>query len=535
MCSQGALPFTVSTKMFLPDDRRNRHVIPRWRDSRTTAALGELDSLGQPKAKELLSDPRVSTGVLIARKVTDWSTHRSVSFASDLLATAMSVGAEHPSASDAANFLIGTEAASPAAKAIARRFLGHSGPVGDVLERYSGARSNLTRDLRYLRIHALKERLRDSPRNLLARVDLALEYIALGMAPQALAAMDIAVRLAPNDRFLLRAASRLLVHIGDEETALAILRQSDRSKYDPWLTAAEIAIAGRANKATRLAKIGSQMLSANQFSSFHTTELASALGTLEAESGARKKAARLFRRSLVDPTENVIAQAEWASQRMGFDEFQASWLDFPGSFEARARNDSQTGHFVEAVEETWKWLHDQAFSHTAATFGSYLASVALEDHEQALRFVEAGQTANPHGWLLANNRVFALANLGRLEEAESMWQTIPKNAAEGDRTATLLATKGLLLFKRGFTAAGREFYVTAIDWFVKAGYPKAAALAAIFHAREELSTGDDDSSEAAVQRARALSKDIVSPEIIAAVARLEELLSARRVASSARG
>lgn len=508
--------------MLLPDDGANRHVIPRWRDSRTTAELGELDSL-QPRSTEEKSvdDSRAANAVLVARKEADWLAHRSVSFASDLLATVMSSGTESASALEAADFLIGNAAASPSAKAIARRLLGYSTP-----EIHPTA-GGLTLDRRRERIHALRERLKDGPRNSLARVDLALEYTALGFRQQALAAMEVALRLAPNHRFLLRSASRLLIHVGDPATALDILRQSHRSKHDPWLVAAEIAIAGLAGKESRLAKVGAQLLSGGHFSPLHTTELASALATLEAESGARKRARGLFRQSLVEPTENVVAQAEWASRRLGFDEFQAKWLEVPGSFEARALNNSGTGHLVEAAAETWKWLDDQAFSTTAAIFGSFITSVGLEDYEQSLRFVEAGQRANPHDWLLLNNKAFALANLGELDEAEALWRPISRVSADRRRTATLRATGGLLLYRRGLAGAGRELYRNAVELFEKDGATRAAALAAILHAREELSTGDRDSLDVAVDRARRLSKGITTSEIVINLERLENLLRDR--------
>ena len=44
--------------------------------------------------------------------------------------------------------------------------------------------------------------------------------------------------------------------------------------------------------------------------------LAGALATTEMQAGAAKRAHKLFRSALIDPKENSVAQAEWASSRL---------------------------------------------------------------------------------------------------------------------------------------------------------------------------------------------------------------------------
>jgi tetratricopeptide (TPR) repeat protein len=240
--------------------------------------------------------------------------------------------------------------------------------AGDLLERASDTAETFRPETHRRRIRALKQTLRNSPRNVLPRADLALEYTGLGLLEQALKAMDVALRLAPDDRFILRSAARLLVHVGDSDGALEVLRHSDRTKIDPWLSAAEISIASTADRPSRFAKRAAHIVTGDRFPARQTTELASALATLEASTGAVKKALRLFRRSLVDPTENVVAQATWAAQRLDINELQPQNLDVPGSFEARALTHVKGGDFAVALDATWKWLADQTFSKTAAVF-----------------------------------------------------------------------------------------------------------------------------------------------------------------------
>lgn len=52
------------------------------------------------------------------------------------------------------------------------------------------------------------------------------------------------------------------------------------------------------------------MVESNALAPRHTSELASAIGTLEFEHGNRKGVRRMFDRAMRDPTENTVAQAD---------------------------------------------------------------------------------------------------------------------------------------------------------------------------------------------------------------------------------
>ena len=64
-----------------------------------------------------------------------------------------------------------------------------------------------------------------------------------------------------------------------------LLRKNSRTSYDPWLMAAEIAAAAVAEKTPRFAKIGGLFLVTSDVGPFHTSELASALASLEMNAG----------------------------------------------------------------------------------------------------------------------------------------------------------------------------------------------------------------------------------------------------------
>lgn len=503
---------------------KDRKVIPRWRDSRTSAALGEMDSLS------VRDDKPESPEALVAQKVREWKTHRSVSFASDVVATALSVGLEDADADEAAGFVADHPEAPPIAKAVAKRFLGSDELSAHLLEEVT-LESPLELGERRHRIHRLRKYLIDSPRNVLARADLALEYASLGMAEQALRAMEAAVKLAPDNRFVLRSAARLLVHVGATDEALKLLRESAKTRHDPWLLAAEIATAGVAHRPPRFAKMGLQLLSAEKVSAFHVTELASAVGTLEAESGLRRNARRLFRKSLVEPNENSVAQAKWAAQRLDIDEFEPKFLEVRGSFEARALDRLQTGRLADGVHEAWLWLHDQPFSKTAAVFGSYLASVGLGDNAEAVRFISAAQIANPQDPLLLNNLAFTYGSEGRLEEAKATLALIPESLSD-HLSATVRATHGLVLFRSGEHAAGRGLYLDAVSDLHRLGQKRSSALASLFRAREEILADTSEVDTAMAEAREACGKLRASPEIDAALERVEEVYASTRKSGS---
>ena len=153
----------------------------------------------------------------------------------------------------------------------------------------------------YEQVRILRHLLRTEPRDPIAWVELSRTYAILGLREQAERSMAVALQLAMNNRFVLRSASRLWIYLDDPERAHDIIGRADRTCYDPWLLAAEIAIGSIDKKTPRFVKAARLMLSRGQFSPAHISELASAVATLELASGSIKKSKKLFGRSLEHP------------------------------------------------------------------------------------------------------------------------------------------------------------------------------------------------------------------------------------------
>jgi tetratricopeptide (TPR) repeat protein len=450
-------------------ERKDRKVIPRWRHSSTTAAIGELASAGTPGFA-------IAPG-RIDKQVEDWERNRTAWHAADLVSAAFVQGLREP-AVEAAQFLVREDASlPPSAWRLARRLLEGPEPLsGDLTDPAVVPDAAARQEIR-----GLKSRLRDDPRNAIAWTDLSRYHLTQGHPEKAASAIRIALALSPTNRFVLRAAARFFVHQGDLDRARRILVDSEATQYDPWLVAAEISVSAANGTKPRFAKVGRQLLAGRSFRCFDTTELASALATLELEHGNARLAKKLFHQALETPTENSVAQAEWASNLISGINLDVSSYEVPRNFEARAWHGQETGDWPTALRNAQQWQADQEFSSRPAMMGSYIASVIFENYVLARQIANRGRAANPDEPTLLNNLAFASASAGDLSEAQ-LW--LKHALSTGQPTVALTATHGLVCFRAGLIEEGRALYLKAIE---SAGHgTKQRALAALFLAREEI-------------------------------------------------
>lgn len=439
--------------MTLPLEDRDRNVIPRWRDFRTTVLLRELSGV------EHRDFEFPGTAQSLRSKRSAWLANQSPAFATDLLGAAMVLG-KGAEAEDAAEFLRAAEGASVATREIAAALLGRQPEVMGELALTSipdpgwralgaGVRNSKRKVWRDLR-------------NPIAWTDLALAYATLGLVRRSVEMMERALILAPNNRFVLRSAARLFVHVDDLERAHNVLRDSDRVRSDPWLLAAEIAAANAAGRRSRLLKAGKQLVEAGNLPAFHLGELASAVATVELTSGATKSARKLFRTALREPTENSVAQAGWASRRMTGLELTNRELDVARSYEARAWSAYGGANWELACAEAAKWLTDQPFSSRPAIFGSYIAGVAMDDQPLSEAIARRGLIANPDDFNVLNNLAVALALQDQPIEAEDVFKRIDAAQLTKGEEVVWQATAGLLAFRRNEPDLGERLYRESI-------------------------------------------------------------------------
>lgn len=471
----------------------DRDVIPRWRDPRNTVARGELAPLNTAAGKPVDQSGRLE-------REHDWLAHKTLGFALDLVGTAIVVGISPP-AREAAELVLKAPESSELARALAQRVLGNSEadepdvPLSDPTASEVGAQ-----------IREFRRRLRGDPRNALAWTEMARSYTILGYREQASNAMRVALGLVPNHRYVLRAAARLAVHHGRFENAHSLISRAPRTPSDPWLVAAELATAGPAGVRPRLVKHGRRMMEGGDFSPRSTSELASALGTLEFRAGSDRKARRLIEASLEVPNDNAIAQGEWISRSLPSVDIAPSLLE--ESAEARAMSHGAAMESEQVLRAAWEWHHDQPFASGPGELGSYHASLAGMYTEGAA-IAEAARTANPKEFLLANNLAFCLLNVGEVEKASRALASIDRDALTEREVSTYLATYGLLEFRSGNPEAGRALYQQSIRLDRD---PHHRTIAKIMLASEELRLHSTYAAQL-VQEALAEGKEFETDDI----------------------
>lgn len=476
-----------------------RKVIPRWRDTDSTRRHGELGPVRRYSANPIAADS------CLEKKIRDWREHDSLSFALDLAAASLVVG-NRSAGREAAEFILKRAPDSrPVARSLALRVLGVAMPE-------SKASLHGIDDLNSgERIHALREYLGAHPRNPLRWVDLSREYAVQGFLPKADRAMQVAIGLAPENRFVLRSAARLFLHEDDPESAWHLLREADVTPYDPWLLAAEIATASVAGRNPRHLRAARRMVTNSSCRLLDRSELASALATIELEGGRGKKSRDLFRQSLEEPTENAVAQAAWASKNVsGLGELLDLHLKI--SDEAQARAFSQEGQWGKALTEVMRWMGDQSFSARPPLQGSFIASVAMEDYERAIEIAQLGLKANSGDFGLKNNLTFSLASLGKVDEARTAYSGVVPNSLSLDQQAVWNATTGLIHFRMGEPEKGRLHYLRALELARKVTDRRLLALASLFLARESILVGSADAQDL-LNAARSTAERAPSPEV----------------------
>lgn len=471
---------------------KNRKVIPRLRDFKTTLSLGELRSAVPGAVRNIPPDTSIDD------EIEDWENNRSLSFATDVVGSGFVLGLTDK-IQDAADFILSDEAqATDLQKRIARQAKDPEYSVH--LTTVDEATSDSIDLINHSREQVSKYRgqLRHAPRNPVKLVELSREYATLGSIKKAIRAMDTAVALAPTNRFVLRSATRLYVHAGeidnvheDEiEKAHFILRRAPTLRSDPWLLAAEIAVASLLEKTSRHIKTGLKQIADTNYNPFEVSELASAIATLEMENAGNRQARKLFRQALRKPTENSIAQAEWASHTISSLDIDMREFDVPRNYEALASSFYQKGELDQALTQGKSWILDQPFAISPVLFTGSTASI-LDDFDLSERIYKFGLDANPDNTTLRNNLAYVLATNNLPEEAEKELALIEHSSLRISEKITTTATEGLIKFRKGLHKEGRQLYRSAIKIAQDNNEPGYALRALAFLAREEIIAGTE--------------------------------------------
>jgi hypothetical protein len=450
---------------------KKRLMVPRWRSLALTLRSLELAS---PERRNAASD-RYVLSTQFRRRLEAWRMNPSLVTAAELVETSIVEGEEGEAVPAARSLLLPDFHATPLIKRQAALLLTRAGHVDEV--------PGVLRLAQQESAGIWRRRTRLHPHDSLAWVELARCQTILGQRELAKRSMMVALQLTPNNRHVLRSASRLFLHIDDPERAHAIILRSPATRTDPWLISAEISLSQIVGERPTLYKKGLSLLDQKNQIPRQITELAGAIATTELLDGSRRKAGRFFRQSIIDPNGNALAQAEWATPCYGSELVTNSRLAAADeASEARAFHLYREGRFKEVILACEGWASEEPFSIRPYEFSSGIAGM-LDEYEMSDELGKRGLAIRPDAATLLNARAFAHASMGKVQEAEKILRRI--SIAEGEHQWYVTqANRGLLAFRTGNIGFGMTLYRNAIEGFRRKGNYHAATLAAIYFARE---------------------------------------------------
>lgn len=458
------------------DESKPRNVVPRWRSSATTVSTNE--------ANFGLAQQKIDYSADLAKSDMEFRLTPSVPVASELMFLANEAGAKKLSM-EAAQFILERRNLISANSLIrfAKKIAEEDVTQAPVL------------------VHSGKDFLKEARkllsieyRNPVLLMDVALELTSMGHHQSALRYVRTAIGLAPASRFIVRSTARYFLHIGDHVQAHDILRRSPAIETDPWIQASELAVATIRNRPSMLSKRMFRSLLESKSIGPELSELASAVATMELNSGSNKNAKQLFSKALVSPNDNSLAQAEWAAARLKLVVDEKA-LRTPLSFEANSNNAYRRMEIGEAIKHAKCWAKDEPFASRPFDALSYFYSLE-DDYENALRSAEMGiRTEESEKLVLLLNRLFAKIQLGHVDDALTDLLKLTQHPDAKLHAVHICADYGALAYASGHVDQGRVFYERAIEIARKRndGHSEGQALA--FFARAAIAHGDPQFAE----------------------------------------
>lgn len=480
---------------------KDRTVIPRWKPPQQAVETYSFDNARLLRRKQLGAPWIKHLEATFART-------GSSSTANELYEIASLYGSGENLAQDVKNLVKAQQ--TPAGFSSARGY----GASPETSEHLSGDAVDVHDAAARHEIHRIRKLLADNPARPFCWSELARHFLIVGEQEKAKRSIMAALKLAKHNTYLSRAATRLFIHIHEPDRALHLLRSNPSIKIDPWLLAAEIATSSHINKQSRFINEAKLLVKSNHFEANQISELASAVGTIELDHGSIKRAKEWFTQSLLAPTDNSLAQAQWATEQDAKILIPAAAWETPASFEAKTLASRQTRNWKNALQACAAWLMDEPFSLRPALMGSYLG-FRPESYAMAEQFASAGLRCDSTNISLLNNRAVARAYQGKILEAYADVKTALEHAS-GRNNPHLMATLGLIAFRSGMTELGRENYKLCISWFSHSQERDSVAAATLHLLREEMRI-DQSAIAYSVEMAQRIAKLPVvmrNPEII---------------------
>lgn len=491
-----------------------RRVIPKWRSSSVHASLQDnlpLQRKDRKRSREFFENFSEE----LQQRLAEWRRNPDFGGAADLL-NFSHISAYKELLVEPAQYLSrGQRKLSSQLSSIVKSVLGidEYHPYGQ-------------KDFTNAEISRQKVLIEQNPRAAIPYVDIARLYVINNQLNHANRAIFTAVALAPDNRYVLRSASRFYIHNGDADRASHLLRRTARTQEDPWLLASLIAIETIQGKSPTYFKRARAMLEGMRYDAVHLSELGAALATLHLDSGHIKDARRLFNRSLSNPNDNAVAQAVWAANEFSMNiSIAPEWLANRYSSEAAYYTHEKSGNYSEALKNAQAWFDDEPFSTRPLQAGAFAASI-LGKYEIAEDQIKQALVIDPSSIDSKNNLAFSFMVRNRLSEAVVLLAEV--HAAEirngGKPSGHTLANIGMLYYRMGDVDHGYKFYEKAVTALDNARQSSSKKIALAYWAQEAAFANDHQLPEVVNRAMAALAQeDSVAAKIVLARALKKEV------------
>ena len=489
------------SNIFKTEERR---VIPRLRSFEIASITGEM----APYDKVAINFKSQEANLFLQEQLAGWSNNKSIVNAGDILSSAFVLG-EEDSFKEIASYILDNSINESPLNKLATKIIAKGQIIG-TSELDSAISSVVDIDFE---IRVLKNALGRQPKNPIAWMEIGRLYALKGQLKKANRAIENALILDKDNRFIVRSASRFYHHFVDTEKALFTIRNSEYYKNDPWLLSAEIAYSQILKRFSRMVKQGENIVKSNLTDKLSVTELTSALGTFEFIEGNSKAAKKYFQQTLIDPNDNSLAQVNWIAENMkGFNVDTLSY-ELPLAFEAKSIYYSEKGMFDESYSEAMRWHDDEPYSVRPIKVASYIQGFYYKDFNKSIELTERGLRTAPNDILLNNNLIYYLTRDGQLERAVKLFDSHLKKVIQNPQQYRpgeqifCFATAGLMFYSQNMPDVGENFYLKAIDLARKERNFYFLALATIHYSREELLFADADKSDKILKQLKETCKN----------------------------
>ena len=331
-------------------------------------------------------------------------------------------------------------------------------------------------------------------------LELARNYLIVGLTEKSEKALLIAKSLAPDDGYICRSMMRFYHHTQNIDKALYYVRRMSNLTRDPMLLSGEIALCNTVGKPTKNVKQAKYMIQSENFLPLSLSELTSEIATMEIMGGREKVGKRLLAQSLKTPTENALAQTTWINQCV----MRIPWIQeingmsVPNNFEGEiylglASKDKPID-WSHLFEQCKLWNAYQPFSRNPIYLAGNIATDFLEKYQEAFDFSLSALPNHKDEAGLLNNIAYAAILNGDKENAQNYLKLQLSKCRTDEEKVVYLATKGLYEFRFGEITLGKRLYVNSFE-LASGINSKLYAKVLAYYYRELDRVGDDVEKE----------------------------------------